>query len=74
MWETICSILNNTIVNGIIGVISLLVGIIGLIITIITMKTAGKIEKKINKIKSDAIVKSRFNECRSQLIMIFRQV
>lgn len=50
-----------------------IIGIISLIITIITMIKAGKIEKKINKLKSDAIVKSKFNAHKTQLIASIKQ-
>ena len=62
MLAIIKEILNSTITNNIIAVLSLIVSIIGLIITGCTMQSAKKIQEKLDETKINALEKSRFAE------------
>ena len=57
---TIIQILDSTITNNIIAVLSLIVSVIGLIITGCTMQSAKKIQEEMERMKVSALDKSRF--------------
>lgn len=61
-------ILESSVTGNIIGIISLLIGIVSLIITIITLLSANKIEKEVESLKRNAIIKSQLHDKKPDFI------
>ena len=71
--DTIIEILQNTATSTIIDIIALIISIISLFITGCTMKSAKKIQEEMEKMKVNALDKSRFMIYKTKVINVINK-